>query len=277
MDKAIIFSVYDFVSFHMACTLLNKGIEVTGIHIDEEGKAPFLEEKRLEVGRNANYREISLSELDQYSEDGPTNTTLILSLYDFYMAKTENILQEQTVTRLSQFIESKHAPTDMLFILPIQLLRPEVPQTLRAVINQTNGWEKNNRFFYLPAIYGPWQPAAFTFQQALSAKMNDLEIKASNREWTGDILYVEDAVETILSSYERTDADDGDNSFLIESGIKNYWVQCAEQMQLDKFIMNEIHNEQLEIDKTVSRVTVNRVTPFRESIEKQLEMMKRLI
>lgn len=277
MDKAIIFSVYDFVSFHMACTLLNKGIEVTGIHIEEAGEAPFLEEKRLEVGRNANFREISLSELNQYREDDTTNTTFILSLYDFYMANTESILQNQTVKRLSQFIESKHSPADMLFMLPIQLLMPEVPETLRAVINQASGWEKHNRFYYLPAIYGPWQPATFTFQQALSAKMIDLEIKASSREWTGDILFVEDAVEAILSSYERTAADDRASSFLIESGIKNYWVRCAEQLQLDEFITQAIHTEQLEIDKTISRVTVNRVTPFSESIEKQLKMVKRLI
>jgi hypothetical protein len=54
MDKAIIFGMFDFVNFHVGKTLLNNGIEVKAVNIEEIGNIQFLEEKRFEVGRNAN-------------------------------------------------------------------------------------------------------------------------------------------------------------------------------------------------------------------------------
>jgi hypothetical protein len=87
---------------------------------------------------------------------------------------------------------------------------------------------------------------------------------------------VDDAVEAILASIENSDAVDNMN-FLIESGKENYWVQCAEQLKLDKVIIEGVQSEQLEIDKTIKRVSVKRVTPFSNSIEEQNEIVKRLI
>src|SRR3954447_19141238 len=72
MDKAIIFGIYDFVSFHMGRTLLNKGLEVIGVHIEENSETSSFEEKRMEIGRNANFREISLVELDAFRENDTT-------------------------------------------------------------------------------------------------------------------------------------------------------------------------------------------------------------
>src|SRR4051812_42016462 len=207
MDKAIIFGIYDFVGFHMGRTLLNKGLEVIGVHDEESSETSFYEEKRMEVGRNANFREISLTELEAFREDSPTKTTFILSLYDLYMLNKETVFQEQMMSRLQQYIESNHNLTDILFLLPIQILKSEEAQPLRTVINQATGWGKNNHFYYLPAIYGPWQPATFTFQQAL-AKIDDIEIKTNKREWLGDILFVDDAVEAILGSNETSDTKD---------------------------------------------------------------------
>ena len=273
MDKAIIFGIYDFVGFHMGRTLLNKGLEVIGVHDEESSETSFYEEKRMEVGRNANFREISLTELEAFREDSPTKTTFILSLYDLYMLNKETVFQEQMMSRLQQYIESNHNLTDILFLLPIQILKSEEAQPLRTVINQATGWGKNNHFYYLPAIYGPWQPATFTFQQAL-AKIDDIEIKTNKREWLGDILFVDDAVEAILGSNETSDTKDN-RHILIESGKENYWVQCALQLQIDKAITEGIYSEQLEIDEMIHRVSVKRVTPFSESIEKQLEIVKR--
>src|SRR3954471_2138204 len=111
MDKAMIFGIYDFVSFQMGRALLNMGLEVIGIHIDENNQTPYLEEKRMEVGRNANFREILLSELDTCREIDTTKTTFVLSLYDLYMLSTESVLEKQTFTKLQQFIESNKSLT----------------------------------------------------------------------------------------------------------------------------------------------------------------------
>jgi hypothetical protein len=273
MDKAIIFGIYDFVSFQMGRTLLNKGVEVIGIHIDQNSDTLYLEEKRLEVGRNANFREIFLSEIGTYREDDTTKTTFILSLYDLYMLSTETILQQQTVTKLQQFIENNKYLTDILFLLPIQLLRSDEAKTLQAVIDEAVSWGKNNQFYYLPSIYGPWQPSTFTFQQALLANTDYSEIRVNKREWTGDILFVDDAVEAILVSNENLEVEDNTH-FLIESGEENYWVQCAAHLKLET---KEIYSEQLDINKTIKRVTAKKVTPFSESFEKQVEINKRLV
>ncbi|ULT58136.1 hypothetical protein L1999_06270 [Neobacillus drentensis] len=273
MDKAMIFGIYDFVSFQMGRALLNMGLEVIGIHINENNHTPYLEEKRLEVGRNANFREILLSELDTCREVDTTETTLILSLYDLYMLREETIFQKQTVTKLQQFIEGNKSVTDIVFLLPIQLLVPDGANSLRTVINEVVAWGKNNQFYYLPAIYGPWQPSTYTFQQALLANMDDSEIRVNKREWTGDILYVDDAVEAILVSNENLAVEDN-RHFLIESGLENYWVQCAAQLKLET---KEIYLKKLDINQTISRVTVKKVTPFSESFEKQIEMTRRLI
>ncbi|MEH7097576.1 hypothetical protein [Neobacillus vireti] len=272
MDKAMIFGIYDFVSFQMGLALLNMGLEVIGIHPDENNNTPYLEEKRLEVGRNANFREILLSEMDTCREIDTTKTTFILSLYDLYMLDNETIFQKQTVTKLQEFIIRNKSVTDIVFLLPIQLLKPDGTDTLRTVINDVVAWGKNNQFYYLPAIYGPWQPSTYTFQRALLSNMDDSKIKVNKREWTGDILYVDDAVEAILTSNENLEVED-DRHFLIESGLENYWVQCAEHLKLEA----KDYSEKLDLDKTINRVTVKKITPFSESIEKQLEITRRLI
>jgi len=268
----MIFGIYDFVSFQMGRALLNMGLEVIGIHIDENNQTPYLEEKRMEVGRNANFREILLSELDTCREIDTTKTTFVLSLYDLYMLSTESVLEKQTFTKLQQFIESNKSLTDIVFLLPIQLLKPDRANSLRTVINEAVAWGKNNQFYYLPAIYGPWQPSTYTFQQALLANMDYTGIRINKREWTGDILYVDDAVEAILVSNENLEAEDN-RHFLIESGLENYWVQCAADLKLET---KEIYPEKLDVDKTINRLTVKKVTPFSESIEKQLEITRRL-
>ncbi|MBM7653701.1 hypothetical protein [Neobacillus cucumis] len=277
MDKAIVLGIYDFVSFHLGSTLLNKGFEVIGIHLERNDPIPFLEEKRLEVGRNANFREISLCGLDAYRDVDDNKTTLFLSLYDLYMLKSEPILQEQAVLKsLQQYLAPNKNLTDIVFLLPIQMLRTNEGQILEKVINQVIEWGKRNRFFYLPTIYGPWQPHSFLFQQALLAKFDESKIQVGEREWTGDTLFVEDAVEIILSSMESQNVV-SNTKFLIESGIKDYWNQCVEQLQLEDRIKEIKESNRLDIDKSITRVKPKNLTPFTEAINKQLDYLDRYI
>src|SRR4051812_35895178 len=99
MDKAVIFGVFDFVSFHMCKTLLNKGLEVNGVHIEKMDKVLFQNEKRLEVGRNANFLEQALVEWEKKKEHESMRTMLVISLYDLYMLKKERILLNEAVTK----------------------------------------------------------------------------------------------------------------------------------------------------------------------------------
>lgn len=273
MDKAIIFGIYNFIGFHTCKALLNKGVEVMGVQFDESDKSPFLEEKRLEVGRNANFSERSLSEWENRREEENAQTTLILSIYDLYMLKIETILQKEKITRaIIQFIKEIKNNTNVAFILPIQMLRTEQDKTIGALLEQAKGYGKNTQLFYLPAIYGPWQPPTFLFQQAILAAFEKSEILKDEREWTGDVLYVNDAIETIIKTIET----DNPGGFILESGKKNYWAECAAYLKIDEKIALVNRNESLQIGNQIDIISVKKITPIADSISKQMEHVQRL-
>jgi len=273
MDKAIIFEIYNFVSFHACNTLLNKGVEVIGVQIDELNKSPFIEEKRLEVGRNANFSEQSLFEWENKREEDTTQKTLIVSIYDLFMLNKETILQNEKVTGpIIQFIKDNKNHTNIVFLLPIQMLRVEQEKTIGVFLEQAKGCGKNIQLFYLPAIYGPWQPPSFLFQQAILASFQKSEIIKNEREWTGDILFVDDAIETIIKMVETGNH----RSFMLESGRKNYWAECAAYLQLDEEIPCANRIEPLITGNQIDIISVNKITPFADSISKQMENVQRL-
>ncbi|MEM5594163.1 hypothetical protein AAHH67_24715 [Niallia circulans] len=67
MKKAVIFGVYQFVGFHICSTLLEEGEEIIGISYPEIS-IEDLEDKRMEIGRNANFSEKSLDKLPLFSK-----------------------------------------------------------------------------------------------------------------------------------------------------------------------------------------------------------------
>jgi len=273
MDKAIIFGIYNFIGFHACKALLNKGVEVIGVQIDESDKSPFLEEKRLEVGRNANFSERSLSEWENRREEESAQTTLILSIYDLYMLNKETILQKEKITRaIIQFMKESKNNTNVAFILPIQMLSAEQDKTIGALLEQAKGCGKNTQMIYLPAIYGPWQPPTFLFQQAILAAFQESEILKDEREWTGDVLYVDDAIETIIKTIETNSP----GGFILESGKKNYWAECAAYLQIDEKIALVNRNESLQIGNQIGIVSVKKITPIADSFSKQMEHVQRL-
>ncbi|WHY78968.1 hypothetical protein QNH20_07495 [Neobacillus sp. WH10] len=273
MDKAIIFGIYNFISFHACKALLNRGVEVIGVQFGESDKSPFLEEKRLEVGRNANFSERSLSEWENRREEESAQTTLILSIYDLYMLNIETILQKEKITRaIIQFIKESKNNTNVAFILPIQMLSAEQDKAIGALLERAKGCGKNTQMFYLPAIYGPWQPPTFLFHQAILAAFQKSEILKDEREWTGDVLYVDDAIETIIKTIET----DNPGGFILESGKKNYWAECAAYLQIDEKIPFVNRNESLQIGDQIDIVSVKKITPIADSISIQMEHVQRL-
>lgn len=260
MDKAIIIGIYNFVSFHICHTLLNKGMDVTGIHL-ETLSDPFLDDKRLEVGRNANFIEYSLSNghLNKNMEN-PDQQVLIFSIYDLFMLEEEAILQKETITSfIIHYLERNKDKTQFAIILPIQFLSKNIPN-IDEFIEQIRGLGANLQLIYLPAIFGPWQPPVFMFQQALVPSAQKEDITPSEREWTNDALYVIDAVEAIFELIETGNP----GSYLLESGRKGYWAQCA--AHLDEHIPLTIHRESIQIDSHVRIVPVKNLTAISEAI-----------
>jgi hypothetical protein len=277
MDKAIIFGGFDFISFHVCITVLNKGLEVKAIHIEEKDKIEYLEEKRLEVGRNANFLEQSLVDWTNKREKDTMKTTLVFSLYDLYMRKIEALLQNETVTSpIIKYIEQNKRNTDVVFILPIQMSSRHVMKNeLVGFLAKVEGLVKNVQLLYLPTIYGPWQPSTFLFQQAIFSKLQKTDIFPDEREWTKDTLFVDDAMELIFEIIE-TGIPGG---YLLESGRKDYWFQCAKYLNIEANQAKSTscdRDEPFQTDRQIIRVSVKKLTPIEASISKQMEHVQRL-
>ncbi|MFF2446184.1 hypothetical protein ACFVSW_03700 [Neobacillus sp. NPDC058068] len=276
MDKAVIFGVYEFVSFHACKTLLNKGVEVVGIHIDDIENNFFLEEKRLEIGRNANYSEQTLAELENYREEADVKTAFILSVYDLYVLNKEAILRkEKVIESIFHFLERNQNNIELILLLPIQMLGTNREIELTDFLNKVGSRVKNSPMFYLPAIYGPWQPKAFLFQQAIISKFQKQELRMANREWTNDVLYVEDAVASIFEILETRNYGDFPKSYLLKSGKKSYWTRCAAFLHIEEALVKSNTCEPLKVDNEIVEVSVN-VTSIEDSITKQIEHVNRL-
>ncbi len=273
MDKAVIFSVYDFVSFHVCKELLNKGLEVNGLLIEDEADFPFLDEKRLEVGRNANFIELSHQEWGNMFVQDTSKTALIFSIYDLYMLRKDLIFQkEEIVNPIIRFIERHNNELTLIFFLPIQAIQSNEEKEIIGLLSQAKRLAESMQIFYLPSLYGPWQPSAFLFHQALVSSICGTEIKRDDREWTEDTLFIDDVVESITDIMMTGES----GSYLLESGKKNYWELCAGFLKLDKWFGRSDKQKPLNIDRQIVRIPVKKVTSITDSITRQMEILQRM-
>ncbi|WP_026566126.1 hypothetical protein [Bacillus sp. UNC41MFS5] len=274
MDKAILFGMFDFVNFHICKSLLNKGVEVKGIHLEETDPIAFLEEKRLEVGRNANLIEQSISEWESDQEKSIPNTSLIISIYDLFMSKKEQILQDGNVTKpMIQYLEVNKHEVNTVLILPVQMLTSTFRgKEIKGFLDLIKGVGKNTQYIYLPAVYGPWQTSSFLFQKVLISKYQEIKIKADEREWSNDVLCINDALESIVDIMETGEA----GSYVLESGKKNQWLKCAEYLNITENHRIKNDFESLALNSEIVKVSVKKGTPLKTSIQEQKDHVQRL-
>lgn len=208
MDKAIIIGVYDYIGFHLCLKFLEQGVEVTGVHFATDETDLFLSEKNLLVGRNSNFIEMDIADLA--TEERLEDAYMFIDYYSSYFQKREKKL----ISALEkQLLDIKL--TSIVSLLPIQMCGERIEH--RQTFLPFHDRENMSSFFYLPAIYGPWQPLLFALQQSLYAP--NKKIVVSEREWTEDAVYVEDAIDAICSHFEKT----GINRYILRSTIKNHW------------------------------------------------------
>lgn len=226
MDKAIILGVYEFIGFHFCQQILNEGIDVEGIHINLKSDEIFVEEKRMEIGRNANFRENDLKQW-KVSSASTEEITLIVDFYDLFMRKIEN-----QFLKLEKFqTELKSINGKIILLLPIVLLankhfEPILTQ-MYELIDFLKNHEKSFQVFFLPTIYGPWQPIEFIYQRSIVEDNKNGIV--SEREWTADCLYVEDIVHTILN-----ESIDESGLILLKSKEKDRWNHGADLLGIPK-------------------------------------------
>jgi hypothetical protein len=267
MDKVVMVGVFDFVNFHVCKALLDKGIEVKGVQIESEEDEDMIIEKRLEIGRNANFTEVTFEDI---TKDKNKNETIVLSVYDLYMRyKEEYLLNEDMLFNLIR----KNQWGKVVILVPSQLLnevidsKPEV--IIEDFIKRTYAWNKNIHLLYLPTIYGPWQPDTFMFQSSILNERNRGKPYKGLREETGDALFVQDTAQFILEIIENQQP----GRYLLHSGKSNQWEKCAAFLGINEQESNPI----LQIrEEGLTKIIVNGTVPISVGLTKQVEHANRL-
>lgn len=220
MERAVIFGVYDYIGYSLCQYMLDMGVEIDGIHSGSSTEEYFTEEKRLEIGRNANFSEKELNEWE-YTGAGKY---LFISLFESYQSSTANgIFTDMLMKKLEDSNPS------IVLILPayFAVKNEKMEESQRRLLRFFEQRKHSVLEVYLPTIYGPWQPEKFFFQQALNyLEYGKHSPEVAGWEWTHDAIYIDDAITEIVEMAEAGEK----GNFFLSSGEKNRWLKCAEQL-----------------------------------------------
>jgi hypothetical protein len=264
MDRAVILGAYEFIGFSLCKYLLDQGFEIDGIHINKGEEDLYLNEKRLEIGRNANFYEMNYSEWLETQKEIKEDTVLFIDFYDFYLknnlsALRENELIEKYLFNNMNELEKSHST--IMFLFPLQWLK-DINRAHSRCETAIELLKQNNiavYSFYLPAIYGPWQPEEFIFHQALADRKR---AELSNREWIHDAIFIDDLIHSIMEETKNIQG----GTYLLKSSLPGHWQKCAEYLSLE-YSLNHRHDD-LEKGKIIEK-TVKNSMKYSEGLEKQ--------
>jgi hypothetical protein len=262
MDKAIILGVYGFIGFHLCKEILEKGFEVTGIHLDHSNDR-YIEEKRMEIGRNANFTEKIIEEWEGEDFEDDSHSLIIFSLYDYLIGTKEISFNYNCMwNQMKQDLDKRQ----FVFLVPIQLLaETDHGKEMNELFENIRGIRKGWQVYYLPSIFGPWQPETFLFQKSLLNILKEEREENGIKEWKMDAIFVEDAVKTLMANIES----EVEGHFLLESGVNNQWEACADLLEIDQQFRRGTRDEDFILNEQITRLPVEAVTPISEAISKQ--------
>ncbi len=268
MDKAVIVGVFDFVNFHVCKALLDKGIEVKGVQLVTEENEDLLVEKKLEIGRNANFYVIPKGDIaNEINQKG----TLVLSVYDLYMQYREDLLLSDDFKE--QFVNLDNWE-QIVILAPSQLLTNENTTNAEIIIknfiHEIKALNNHIQLLYLPSIFGPWQPETFMFQHSILNHMNRGKAFRGMREEINDALFVDDTVESIIEIVDKKVP----GSYLLQSGSNNQWKVGAAFLGISEHVSSSRKIKQL--DNEITKFTVNSKIPLPIAITKQIEHAHRI-
>jgi nucleoside-diphosphate-sugar epimerase len=268
MDKVVIVGVFDFVNFHVCKAFLDKGIEVRGVQLETEENEDMVFEKRLEIGRNANFSEVPIGDISNQSSD---NDAIVLSIFDLYMRyKEDYLLKDDSISNLI----SLNKWENIVILVPSQLLKNMIDLKAQVVIEdflkRIKAQNKSLQLLYLPTIFGPWQPETFIFQSSILTDLNRGKPFKGLREETNDALFVDDTVRAIIEIIENKEP----GRYLFQSGKRNQWDLCAALLQINEHGLNnriEVINQE-----DLSQIIVQSTVPLSVALTRQIEHAHRI-
>lgn len=275
MDRAVILGTFEFIGFSLCKYLLEQGCEIEGIHIKEGEEEPFLIDMRLEIGRNANFNEKNYCEWLQSQKAIEEETTIFIDFYDLYLKNRISSIRENEL--IEQYLlknrnELAAAGSKIVFLFPVQWLK-DINRAHSRCETAIELLRKENitvSAFYLPSIYGPWQPREFMFHQAIA---NHNEAELNSREWIQDAIFIEDVIEVIVKEAEEIPGD----SYLLKSSLPGHWQKCAEYLSIEKNKYSEYHrNPSLDKGK-IAEKTVKSSMKYADGLEQQRKHLNSIL
>jgi hypothetical protein len=115
MDKVLVLGALEKLGFEMTALLLEEGYEVKGIHL-QTGDERIYNDRRMEIGRNANFKEIGLNEWLQQGDFTTESTWVFLNGFDENV-KSVWMDEYSKVNRKLQSIAS-NSKSSIVFIQP---------------------------------------------------------------------------------------------------------------------------------------------------------------
>lgn len=250
MGEMFVIGAYQFVGYHLVTHLLEQGYEVTGADWDRNPqKTRIIEEKKMEICRNANYTEAAFdADVIGMGEE----RLLFVSFYDALKGnKSGNIAD--IIQQLHSFImKAETLEMKVLLFLPIEKenRRDEI------IPNMNHYLGKNNvQLLYLPTIYGPWQHDCMAFEAGIRKKsVKDIE-SALETEYKQDAIYVKDLMDVIPQILKEDE-----KKILIKSKVPKQWLLCASRIFESEINIDTDLSDQDPNDAYVHRV-LNTVLP----------------
>jgi hypothetical protein len=191
MDKAIIYGVYHFLGFNLCKQLLEKGIQVDGYHIAKQDEDKFWDDKKLQIGRNANFLECDLNDGFDEEDLGQKNV-IIISFYDLEFLADDGELPYQQLCQSIQNSNERKNVERLICLCPAHF-SINLEKKLRSQFSLITNEKIPIQFIYLPTVVDPLQI---------------MEPTPERRDHTKELIYIDDAFEQIFNIIHSEDKAD---------------------------------------------------------------------
>ncbi|PKR86752.1 hypothetical protein [Heyndrickxia camelliae] len=258
MENAIVCGAMHFVGFELCKQLLNRGCSV--VAIDHGGNTDkYHVEKWLEIGRNANLLRLPIEEI---RDEIDSSVVCFIPYIDFLSLPdkfnglfndVESLLQMENITEYHIIFPSKYHFS----------FSDTNRRNFNAVFPITN-MNKKVVEYYVPTLYGPWQPNTYLFQQLIEGKCQDDYL-----DDTMDAIFIEDAVKEIVDNTQQTEHR---QRILIRNMQPDMWRKCVLYLKEDFKVPPKKHVVE---DRDMVIKNIQECHSFQESLKIQIECFKR--
>ncbi|MDQ0153883.1 hypothetical protein [Robertmurraya andreesenii] len=179
MERAVIIGVFENFGFQLCNRILETGLEVDGIHLEQGKDKSKAEERRLYIGRNANFSESEMKnfDLELLKKEG---TFLFIDLCEQFRDAAKPATELEALNNIIANFRSKKGK--VIFLLPISLLvntRIEPHPWLEKVFDLLRHKEIPFKLFYFPS--SSWE---FEVENESSIRENEI-----TQEYINDLIH----------------------------------------------------------------------------------------